>query len=388
MSRKYVDILFYSLLAVIVATYTYFTIKTFLPINAYIGDEVWYPTAAYNMLKLIFHISPPMYFPYPDKPDIETFINICHPPLAKYIMDIFIIVMGYYPLSWRLPSWIIGDLILITGFFFTRDILGKDLIGNLGGIFTSIILASCPNLWVLHGIAMLDIYVAFFSFLSLYFLLKNKLLLSAIFLGLAIASKEPAVMLIFPMLYYIGEIERKPIKRAYLGLGIPAFVYLIISLPIIIYEGGPLAWLHAKIANTVVWDISNGHISLDAVTQISEPWDWFLNIHPFNMGHGLYANVNPIIMILWAVTTPLAFVMKNLKIIMTTMFAWSEWLGFVLVYVLGNHTQFSFYVTDFAPFVDSYIVIVLFMIARKFYIKKGEEKNIEENKQNYSGGIS
>ncbi|BDC18465.1 glycosyltransferase family 39 protein [Acidianus sp. HS-5] len=385
MIRKYLDLIFYSTLGIVVAVYTYFTVKTFLPVNAYIGDEVWYPTAAYNMLKLIFHVSPPMYFPYPTgHPGICTFINICHPPLAKYIMDIFILIMGYSPLAWRIPSWIIGDLILITGFFFTREVLGKDLIGNLGGIFTAVILASCPNLWVLHGTAMLDIYVAFFSFLSLYFLLKNKLLLSMIFLGLAIASKEPAVMLIFPALYYIGEIEKRPIKRAYLGLAIPALVYIIVSLPIIIYVGGPLAWLHAKIDNTVIWDVSNGHISLNAVTQISAPWDWFLNIHPFGMGHGFYANVNPIIMILWAVTTPIAFIMKNLKMIITTMFAWSEWLGFVLVYILGNHTQFSFYVTDFAPFVDSYVVIVLFTIARKFYIRK-EEKNVKEN---YSGGIS
>ncbi|MEM0131425.1 MAG: glycosyltransferase, partial [Saccharolobus sp.] len=36
---------FYIALIVLISIYTYETVITFAPINGYIGDEVWYPTA-------------------------------------------------------------------------------------------------------------------------------------------------------------------------------------------------------------------------------------------------------------------------------------------------------------------------------------------------------
>ncbi|AWR96708.1 glycosyltransferase [Acidianus sulfidivorans JP7] len=368
------NIIFYVMLSIIIAIYTYFTVKTFGSVKGYIGDEVWYPTAAYNYLKILFHVTPPMYFPYSNEAGIQTYLNLSHPPLAKYIMDIFILLLGYSPIAWRLGSWIIGDLLLIAGFFYAKYVVGNDFIGNLAGLMTVIILASDPNLWLLHGIAMLDIYVAFFSFMSLFFLIRKRILLASIFLGLAFASKEPSFVLVLPFLYYLGELEKKPLKRGIYGLGIPAAIYLLASVPLIIHYGGIVQWLILKYQHMVAWDITNGHIALTAVSQISTPWGWFLNIHPFYMGYNFYANVNPIIMFLWLILTPFAFLLKNIKLIMTTIFAWTEWLGFTLVYFLGNHTLFSFYVTDFAPFVDSYVVISLFVIARSYLI---ENKNIQ-----------
>ncbi|ARM75184.1 glycosyltransferase family 39 protein [Acidianus manzaensis] len=378
MDKKLLNInyIFYTALGIIIVIYTYFTVKTFAPVQGYIGDEVWYPTAAYNYLKLIFHITPPMYFPYSNEAGIQTYLNLSHPPLAKYIMDIFILFLGYSPIAWRLGSWIIGDLLVIAGFFYARYIVGNDIIGNLAGLMTAIILVSDPNLWLLHGIAMLDIYVAFFSFMSLFFLIRKRILLASIFLGLAFASKEPSFVLVIPFLYYLGELEKKPLKRVIYGLGIPASIYLLASVPLMVYYGGIINWFILKYQHMVAWDITNGHIALTAVSQISTPWGWFLNIHPFYMGYNFYANVNPVIMFLWLGLTPIAFIMKNLKMIMTTMFAWTEWLGFTLVYFLGNHTLFSFYVTDFAPFLDSYVVISLFMIAR-YTLLKNKNINIE-----------
>ncbi|WP_256201647.1 hypothetical protein [Sulfuracidifex metallicus] len=181
----------YSALAIIVAVYTYFTVTTYAFVNAYIGDEVWYPTAAYNILKIIFHITPPMYFPYSNEAGIQTYVNTCHPPLAKYFMASTILILGYQPAAWRIWSWVLGDLMLIVAFF-----LGKYLLGDhgyrayLGGIVSTLLVALDPNIWLLHGVAMLEIYVSFFGILSLYFLLKKKLLWGAIALGLAMASKE------------------------------------------------------------------------------------------------------------------------------------------------------------------------------------------------------
>lgn len=382
-----VNYVFYLILGIIVALYTYFTVKTFAPVNGYIGDEVWYPTAAYNYLKLIFHVTPPMYFPYPNEAAIQTYVNLSHPPLAKYIMAVFILLMGYSPAVWRMPSWIIGDLLIVAGFFLGREIVGKDVIGNLAGVMIAVLLVADPNLWLLHSIAMLEIYVAFFSFLSLLFLFEKKILLASIFLGLTFLSKESSFVLIIPFLYYLGELQKSPFKRVLYSIGVPVGVYLVGSIPLMIYLGGFINWLTQKYDNMFAWDLTNGHITLSAVTQISTPWGWFLNIHPFFMGYNLYANVNPVVMFLWLGLTPIAFFLKDLKTIIISMFAWSEWLGFTLVYFLGNHTLFSFYVTDFAPFVDSFVVIALFLLAKKYVVlsrskhEKLVAKDLEIGKQ-------
>ncbi|MEM3269849.1 MAG: glycosyltransferase family 39 protein [Saccharolobus sp.] len=362
---------FYIALIVLISIYTYETVITFAPINGYIGDEVWYPTAAYNMLKLIFHVNIPMtQIGYPNEQNIQTYLNPEHPPLAKYIMALFIYFMGYYPIAWRLPSWILGDLILIVAFFLAKRLIGNGTLGNLSGLLSSLLIALDPNVWALHGIAMLDIYVSFFSLLSLYFLIKDEPLWAAITLALAMASKESAYVLIFPFLYYLGELTNSVKNRTIYGLGIPILVYVLISTPLIVYYGSITAWLDATILHRAVWDITNGHITLTATSQISTPWDWFLNIHPFYLGYNLYASTNPYLMILWIITTPLAFIFKDKKLITVTMWAWTEWIGFVIVYILGNHTLFSFYVTDFMPVVDTYVVVSLFRLIQKINILK------------------
>ncbi|MEJ2770381.1 MULTISPECIES: glycosyltransferase family 39 protein [unclassified Stygiolobus] len=361
-------------LAVMIFLYTYFTVITFAPINGYVGDEVWYPSAAYNILKFIFHITPPMYYPYPQESNIQTYINPEHPPLAKYIMAIFIGLFGYKPLAWRLGSWIIGDLMIIVGFLLARKLVGGEL-GNIAGLVAAMLIILSPNLWLLHGIAMLDIYVSFFILLSIYFLLSDNLLLASITLGLAFASKESAFPLIFPFLYYIGEFKKSPIQRAVYSMGIPATVFAILSIPIMIYFDGISGWIHNSFLYMLGWDATNGHISLTAIDQISTPWDWFLDIHPFYAGYYFYASTNPFIMWAWVVTTPLAFIIRDLKSIILTISAWAIWLSFCVVYILGNHTLFSFYVTDFAAIINVYVPVSIFKFYRWISTRRSEKVN-------------
>ncbi|AWR94294.1 glycosyltransferase family 39 protein [Acidianus brierleyi] len=391
--KKYNSI-FYLALVIILIIYTYETILTFDPTfnpqaDHYIGDEVWYPTAAYNILKYIFHITPKMYFPYSHESGIQYYINPEHPPLGKYFMDIFILILGYSPLAWRIPSWIMGDLIIVIGFLLSRKIIGDNIIGNLAGILTAIVIALDPTLWLLHGIALLDIYVGFFSILSLYLLISKRIVLASIALGLAMASKEPAFFLVLPFLYYLGEITNRIKIRALYSIGVPILVYALASIPIMLYFNGIMGWLHGSFLYMLGWDAENGHIALSATSQISEPWDWFLDIHPFYMGYNFYANVNPAIMFLWLFTTPIAFLFKDSRLITVTMWAWTEWLGFVLVYILGNHTLFSFYVADFGAVIDAYIVTSLFFLVQnmknlKYKLSMKSETNDTKSSNNSS----
>ncbi|TRM78917.1 glycosyltransferase, partial [Sulfolobus sp. D5] len=102
-NNKWIDYFFYIALISLLIVYTYETVITFAPINGYIGDEVWYPTAAYNLLKYVFHVTPPPMstIGYPNEQNIQTYLNPEHPPLAKYIMAVFIYLLGYNPVAWR-----------------------------------------------------------------------------------------------------------------------------------------------------------------------------------------------------------------------------------------------------------------------------------------------
>lgn len=358
------------ILVVSLGIYTYYTVVTFAPIQGYIGDEVWYPTAAYNILKLVFHVQPPMDFNYPNEQGIQTYINPEHPPLGKYFMDIFILLLGYQPLAWRIPSWIMGDLTVIIAFLLARKLVGNDLWGNVAGLVSAALIMLSPNIWVIHGIAILDVYVGFFSLLAIYLLLSDqRLIWASIALGLAFASKESAFPLLLPFLFYVGEIKKSPLQRAVYGIGIPVTVYAVLSIPIMVYFGGLSGWIQNSFLHTISWDATNGHITLSSVTQISTPWDWFFSIHPFYLGYNFYAATNPILMWLWVATTPLAFILKDTKLVTLTMSAWTMWLAFVAIYFLGNHTLFSFYVTDFAPLVNTYIAASIFKALKKIDVK-------------------
>jgi predicted membrane-bound dolichyl-phosphate-mannose-protein mannosyltransferase len=361
--------LLYVGLAVMVAVYTYETVITFGGLNTYIGDEVWYPTAAYNYLKLIFHLNLPMQYPYSNENNIQTYINPEHPPLGKYLMAISILALGYRPLAWRIPSWTLGSLLLVVAFFtgdrLYRKVMGDSNLSGVAGILASLIVASDPNLWVLHGIAMLEIFPAFFTLLTLYFIVADRPILAALTLGLDMASKETSYVLILPFLWYIGNVYGGVLKRAVYGLGVPVLTYGVLSIPIMWYYGSFTAWLRNSFLHQLSWDVQNGHISLTAISQISTPWDWFLNIHPFFLGNGLYANTDPVVLILAVALTVTVMMLRDEILTLFSMFAWTVWLGLVLVYFLGNHTLFSFYVTDFSPVLDVFVVPASFKVVNE-----------------------
>ncbi|MEM0174195.1 MAG: glycosyltransferase family 39 protein [Sulfolobaceae archaeon] len=344
------------LLIILVSLYTWFTINTF-NINNYIGDEVWYPTSALNILKYIFHVSVPMSIDYPSNAGIQTYINPEHPPLAKYIMALSILFLGYNPIAWRVPSWILGSLTLVMAFLFGLKFFKDPKVRYISGLLCAFIVALDPNFWVMHGIAMLDGYAGFFSLLSLYLLLSERKTIASIALSLAFLVKESLYMLIFPYLYYLGEIERRLRFRVIYGILIPLAIYLLLSIPIIIYFGGFMNWLQNSILHSLNWAITSGHISPGATSQISEPWDWFFNINPFYLGYNFYATTNPLVLLSWIFLTPFSFILKDPKLITTSTYALSIWLGFVLVYFLGNNTLFSFYVSDFSTVADVYVVV-------------------------------
>lgn len=359
---------------VIAAVYVYYTYTQFSGLKGYVSDETWYAPAAYNILKYVFRYNATMEYPYPNASGIETYLNLEHPPLAKYLIALSIVALGYYPMAWRVPGWAVGGLAVVLAYLAGYELLkdGGEDAAALAGFLSAVVLAVDPNFWALHGIAMLDAYAGFFSLLALYLLVSGRRLSSSIALGLAFATKESTFLLALPYLYYIGEVEERPLKRLLYAILIPAAVYVALSMPLIIYLG-PVGWLKDSFLHMLGWDVTSGHIAGNAENQISTPWGWFLNIHPFYLGEDLYARVNVAVMILWALLTAVAAIVRDKKLLMVSAFPWSVWAGFALVYALGNRTLFSFYVSDFSPMVDVFVPAAL--VALLASLERGGKKN-------------
>ncbi len=366
----------YILLAAIIVAYTLGTVQIFGPINSYLADEVWYPTAAYNYLKLIFGIAPNMSsIGYPNENGISTYMNFEHPPLGKYFMAISILVLGYNPLAWRLPSWILGDLLLVVGFFLGEKLYEittrKRSKSGIPGLLASLLIAIDPTIWVMHGIAMLDIYLAFFSLISLYALLSKHYLWSSILLGLAALSKDPGFILYIPFLFYILK-NVKGNSRRILYLLIPIAVYIELSVPLIFYTG-TVQWFQNEFSNAV-WEAQGGHASFST----SSPLSWFFNPNPFEIASNIVLNVNSVVLLLALGFTIYMLIMRKKEyntLLFAAFWAWTVYILFVAVFYIGNlplyNTQgynggraLGWWIADVMPVLDVFVASSLLSIMR------------------------
>ena len=366
----------YLLLATILIIYTAETVYYFGHINAYVGDEVWYATASYNILKVVFHVNPPQLFPYPSTIsqagfNASTYIDAIRPPLGKYLMAIPIALLGYAPYVWRISSWAMGDALIIVAFLLGSTLYRKNR--PFGGLAAALLVALDPVIWAMHGIGMLDIYASFFILLTFYFIAKKNRTAAAISLGLAFASKETSYLLVVPFVYFMWQFVGKnasTIKKLFsvsINLLETIATVVIAYLPIIYVQGGFVQWFEYTIVGQLHTDTHGGHIASTAVYQISNPLGWFINFHPFYLGSTVIANSNAIILSAAAVLTVVMLLKKKYNLVRIAAWAWTVWFMFVIAFALGNNTVFSFYTADFSSTLDVFVAITLLFIYEKFH---------------------
>ncbi len=370
----------YILLAVIVTSYTISTVQTFGTVNNYLADEVWYPTAAYNYLKLIFGVTPHMYIGYPNESGIQTYMNYEHPPLGKYFMALSILALGYSPVSWRLPSWILGDLIIIVGFLFGEklyEITTKEKSKTgIPGLVAAFLIAADPTIWVVHGIALLEIYDAFFSLLSVYALISKRYLLASVSFGLAFLSMDPAIVFGIPFLWYMLKNVKSNTKRILYILVIPLVLYIEFSAPLIWYNGGLYPWFQNAVLGRAIWEFQGGHTT--AFTTPS-PLNWMLNPTPFDLNNNIVLTVNPVIFLLGAALTIFMLISRRKEykmLLYVSYWAWLMYLAFIVVYFIGTTTllcspancsggrSFPWWAATFLPILDVFIAVSFLSIFR------------------------
>ncbi len=166
-------------------------------------------------------------------------VNASHPALMKFLITISVLIIGETEFALRLPNVIISALTVYPIFY-----LGKELYNNETGVCASF-------LWAFHipaisfsTTAKEDSLLTIFWVISIYFCIKAKydlryLRYSGITLGLALASKYTAVMLIGMLIIIHLVIQDKSVNlssiQRFITLSIPPAMisFFVVNFPIL-----------------------------------------------------------------------------------------------------------------------------------------------------------
>ncbi len=237
--------------------------------KGYIFDEVYYAKNANSLIRNGVELN--------SQGQAEF---IVHPPLGKWLIGIGIKIFGNNEFGWRISAAVIGTLSVVLIYFITKELFNSIFLSNIAAA----LMALDGLALVMSRVALLDIFLMFFTLLAFYFLVKNYLWLSGITIGLAAATKWSAIFLIpFFILLTLNYLQIKPIKwlkRAAQFIFLPSLIYLISWSGWIFTSGG---WDRQSGSNifTSLWKyhiaILDFHRSLaDRHSYAANPWSWLI----------------------------------------------------------------------------------------------------------------
>ncbi len=233
--------------------------------NEKVFDEIYFPVFAHDYLS-------------------GTDFYDAHPPLGKLIIAGGIAIFGNSPIGWRIMNALAGTLLLWVIYAFTTDLVSRPSAGIIALYFAAIE----PMALVESRIGLINIYLALFSLVSLWFFWRwwrrpdratTQLAIAAIAYGAAISVKwvgvgVGAVMAIFVIWSWISpRLERKSLNwRQWWVLVLPVCVYLATFIPDIL-RGQNIVWWHTSAYNY--------HATLQATHPYGSAWwTWAFMIRP------------------------------------------------------------------------------------------------------------
>ncbi len=314
-------------------------------------------------------------YPYPDWDDVANYLNLEHPPLGKYFIMLAMLISDT-PLVWKIPSLIAGSLIIVFVYLVSRKVFGE-----YAGLLAAGIAFVEPVIRAMSMVAMLDIYVALFTVISLYFAVKAAYTLSSINVGLAGSSKINGFTNVISII--LSSWRNKQVSNLRLAVYvfvIPLLVYFMVSIPIIVYEGGITEWIDLQL-----WALSwHTQSRPPGGPPVANPWDWFIarNSFPLHYSPNLSASPSPPLMLL---TIPLTIILvplalKNKVRGAGTIISWF-WIPiamFTFLFILGNRTQYSFYSAQVTPIAAIIASSTVYLVYNKNLVLYSLRRYIED----------
>ena len=310
---------------------------------------------------------------YPNAKGILDYTNQEHPPLVKYFIGGVMLTLGDNPEFWRVPSLIAGGLILVFIYLAFLEIY-PSAIGGLLGLIAALLTAIDITFRSLSMVAMLDIFVALFTYLTYYYVLKGKLLTSSLMLSLGFISKFSGLFPFVPA--FIEWLRRRemPARVLLYLIYFPIIILLIAALPFIIKDGF-WSWWSASVVGAIHWHLS---IKTTGGPPQAMPWDWLIGRNPFILHYtynsalrkwvpDLIASGNPA---LYLLTMALSiYIIPHISKLpdkgTTYDFTIGTYFMYYIIYLLGSKTQYSFYSVQIVPLFYSLLIIEIYYLLEK-----------------------
>ena len=191
---------------------------------------------------------------------------IVHPEVGKWLIAAGIKVVGMDPTGWRTASAVVGALMVLLMCRFARRVTGSTVLGLVAGL-----LLSLDGLHlVLSRLALLDIFLAFFTLCGVHCVVADRqwlrdrlaagarrtwwrpwLVLGGVGFGLACGTKWSAAyaLAVFGVLAWLWSAgarrafgQRRPLLRSVVLDGVPAFVALV-GVALATYVASWTGWL-------------------------------------------------------------------------------------------------------------------------------------------------
>lgn len=314
---------------------------------------------------------------------------VVHPPLGKWLIALGIAIFGDTSTGWRVAAALIGTLSIALIYLVAKRLFGSE--------YLALIAAGLMTIDGLHLVmsrtALLDIFLMFFLLASFLALLYEKHLATAIFLGLALATKWSAVYFIIAIGIYLVFTNR---KKLLIYLPTIPILYLISWTGWFLSDQG---WSRNHSSNSIISfihyhrEILNFHTGLKTDHSYeASPWNWLILGRPTsffyespkscgaeNCSQEILAMGTPVIW--WFGLVALAitfgyFISRREKV-----------AGLILLGVLANYlpwllfperTTFYFYAISFFPFLVLAIIyaIKLYLEDEKKRIKRTANVNV------------
>lgn len=194
---------------------------------------------------------------------------IVHPEVGKWLIALGIKAFGMNPFGWRIASAVIGSLMVLLMIRFAKRITGSTLLAGIAGL----LMCFDGLQLVLSRLALLDIYVAFFTLLAVHCMVADRQwgrarlagegswqtnlwwrpwrLAAGVSWGLAIGSKWTPIYALVAFcvvmwLWDTGARRRLGAKRAWLVAGVmdglPALGYIVV-VGLVVYLATWTGWL-------------------------------------------------------------------------------------------------------------------------------------------------
>jgi len=358
-----IKILFILIIFIIIITSIYVGYRSYKIASAnsyrlhnYVSDEIYYVDSARRYLEYIFNINVnESMYSGDTNPD---YFNLEHPPLGKYLIAASIVICGDKPICWRLPGIIEASLIpLIIGLAFLLRY--RNHIGALAALTAALAAAADPILYFAGSVAMLDIHLAFFETLFLFFFILEKKKSSSAASGLASSVKFSGVATVISIILY-DLLARKGLKnkvKNFLSdVILPLIIYIIILIPLILYFG-PVR-LYEETISALKWHTT----SRPPGPPTSSPLGWIINSNPFYYSYYpiAFAGIlnSPLHVFALILIIPLTYISINKEepgIGAGALLYLGVLITYLIVWLLGNHTFYSFYAVQLTPAMASMI---------------------------------